>query len=102
MIIKNLVNKWNFYDNSNNFSSDLYDELIENLFISKYKLKSITFDLESVRIPSYIGMITLYSNNNYMINNMINMLIEFGSYSGIGIKTSLGMGGIYFEQECVI
>ena len=29
--------------------------------------------------------------------NLTNLLLKFGKYSGVGIKTGIGMGGIVFE-----
>ena len=33
------------------------------------------------------------------MTNFANMLFKFGNYSGVGIKTSIGMGAIYANQK---
>ena len=67
------------------------EQLCANAQIVRYDLKSVSFSLEGVRIPSFIGKIT--------IAGFANMLIEFGTFSGVGIKTSLGMGYIRQIKE---
>lgn len=70
------------------------EQLCENAQIVKYDLKSVNFPLESVRIPSFIGKITIKMNGTQTMANFAKMLFEFGTYSGVGIKTSIGMGCI--------
>ena len=31
--------------------------------------------------------------------NLMHMLLRFGTYSGIGIKTAMGMGGLQIEER---
>ena len=99
LIYKNLVHKFDAF--SNEFS--IYDEymiesLIENSMITSYKLQSVNYSMESIKIPSYIGRITVRINNSAQIANIAKLLFSFGEYSGIGIKTALGMGAVRIEE----
>lgn len=71
---------------------DTLEQLCENAQIAGYDLKSVNFSLEGVRIPSFIGKLTIKMRGTSTMVNFANMLFRFGTYSGIGIKTSLGMG----------
>ena len=73
--------------------------LEESIVITKYSLKSTQFSLEGVRIPSFIGWITVCVKNNQSIVNLCNYLFKYGEYSGVGIKTSIGMGAIEVESR---
>lgn len=81
---------------------DVHDTLYENLAeeigarvsISSYRLRSTSFPLEGVRIPAFLGSVTLRIRGNETFLHYVNMLGEFGTYSGVGIKTALGMGRI--------
>ncbi|MDR0979070.1 MAG: CRISPR system precrRNA processing endoribonuclease RAMP protein Cas6 [Lachnospiraceae bacterium] len=97
-ILGNLINKWNEYEETNIIDEDVYQEYANKVYISKYKLKSTKFYLEQTTIPSYIGELEISINANSTMKNILNMLFEFGEYSGLGIKTSMGMGGIRIER----
>ena len=70
------------------------NEIHELVNIVGYNLRSRTFHLEGIRIPSFIGNITIRIGGNKQFVNLINMLCECGKYSGVGIKTAIGMGAI--------
>ena len=81
------------------YDEDTLDQLVENTILSRYELHSAVFSLEGVRIPSFLGKITLKMTGTQTMANFANMLFRFGSYAGIGIKTALGMGAIKIIEE---
>lgn len=93
MILSNIINKWNSFS-TNHIDKDIYEEYILKTFISNYNIRTTTFYIEQVKIKSYIGEIEIKINANQMMTNILNLLFEFAQYSGLGIKTSMGMGGI--------
>lgn len=98
-IYKNLIRKFDAF--STEFS--LYDEdTIENLInhstITSYKLQSTSYSMESIKIPSYTGWITVKISASQQLSNLAKLLLCFGEYSGIGIKTALGMGAVKTEE----
>jgi CRISPR-associated protein Cas6 len=76
------------------FDLDILDELCKGSKIISYNLRSIYFQVEGVKIPAFTGNIKIKITANQTISNFINMLFEYGKYSGVGIKSSLGMGAI--------
>ena len=81
------------------YDEETVEQLIEKVLLSRYDLHSASFCLEGVRIPSFIGKITLKMMGTQTMSNFASMLFDFGSYSGIGIKTTLGMGAIRIVEE---
>ena len=79
--------------------ADTLEQLYTNAQIVRYDLKSVSFSLEGVKIPSFIGKITIKMNGTQTMANFARMLLEFGTYSGVGIKTSLGMGCMRLIKE---
>lgn len=71
---------------------DTLEELCNKSEVARYDLKSVVFHLEGIKIPSYIGKITLKISGTQTMVNFANMLFYFGVYSGVGIKTAIGMG----------
>lgn len=95
LIFQSLMNK---YDAAAGYSS-IYDaevlqEYERHSYIAGYKLRSTAFSLEGVSIPSFIGEIAIKINGTSQMVNLAYMLAKFGSYSGVGIKTSMGMGAV--------
>ncbi len=78
------------------------EELCKNTKIKHYDLKSTWFHLEGVRIPSFIGKVTFKLGGTQTMVSFANMLFRFGLFSGVGIKTALGMGAFrIMEDSCV-
>lgn len=72
----------------------ILEELLKRSFISGYQLRSCSFSLEKVRIPSFLGNIVININGTKTIASFLKMLLKYGEFCGIGIKTSIGMGAI--------
>ncbi|EJZ68962.1 CRISPR-associated endoribonuclease Cas6 [Lachnoanaerobaculum sp. OBRC5-5] len=95
LIFQSLMNKFNDFSKDIGVSCDEFLPLLEEVLILKnYNLRSNTFSLEGIRVPSFCGELEYFINAPQHIINMVHMLAEFGTYSGVGIKTSMGMGGI--------
>ncbi|MGI6077419.1 MAG: CRISPR system precrRNA processing endoribonuclease RAMP protein Cas6 [Fastidiosipilaceae bacterium] len=74
-------------------------DIEDHVVIDNYRLNSTRFPLEKMWIPSFIGTLTLWINGPQPLVNIINLLLHFAEYSGIGIKTALGMGAVKIYKE---
>ncbi|HAG13340.1 MAG TPA: hypothetical protein DCG49_05700 [Ruminococcus sp.] len=75
----------------------LFDEMEQRVTISGFRIRSASFSLEGVRIPAFLGEITLRVSGNPTFRSYINMICDYAQYSGVGIKTALGMGRVKYE-----
>lgn len=99
-IFQSLIKKVDALSESFNISTDdVLNDFEENIEIIRYRLKSCKFPLESVRIPAFMGEITIKTTGPQALANMVYFLIGFGQYSGVGIKTSIGMGAISIVER---
>ncbi|MGI6057206.1 MAG: CRISPR-associated endoribonuclease Cas6 [Bilifractor sp.] len=95
LIFQSLMLKYDaFSDSSTIYSEDLLDQFQRYALISGYRLRSTTFYLAGARIPSFIGDVTLRIHGTRQLANIARMLVGFGEFSGIGIKTGMGMGAV--------
>lgn len=76
------------------FDEEVLEELEKNIRINRYSLKSVLFPLNGIRIPAFVGEVTFHMRGPAVMVNYANLLINFGCYSGVGIKTAMGMGMI--------
>ena len=99
-IYQSLMNK---YDASVSKESmvdeDTLEDLTANTEVLQYDLKSVKYQMGAVRIPSFIGKIKLRIKGTQTMADFGNLLFHFGTYSGVGIKSALGMGAFKMIDE---
>lgn len=94
-IFQSLMSKYDAAVGENQMlDEETLKQLSDHAMITRYDLKSVSFSLEGVRIPAFVGKITIKMRGTQTMANFANMLIQFGEFSGVGIKTTLGMGAI--------
>lgn len=59
-----------------------------------YGLRTVPFHLEGIKVTGFTGYITLCHGRNRTLSSLSHALLRFGEYSGVGIKTAMGMGGM--------
>jgi len=97
-IFQSLINRWNlFADAVSMEDKETLLSLVKNTRISSYNLRSNVFHLEGVRIPCFSGLMELKVSGPEALARLVGLLIAFGEFSGLGIKTALGMGGIVID-----
>ena len=98
LIVSSLMSKYDAISTETTLAGeDSLEKITEEIEINKYNLRSCQFQLEGTRIPAFFGNVVLYVRGNSNLASMINMLADFGSYSGIGIKSAIGMGAIKYN-----
>ena len=99
LIFQNLSKRFDcFYGISENDYEELAAEVEKNIRITDYSLSGTDFALEGVRIPSFTGNITFSVKGSRDLRSYIRMLCRFSEFSGLGIKTAIGMGQIRAEM----
>lgn len=76
------------------FDDEVLAHYEEYSHIIAYKLKSVKFSMEGITIPSFMGSLMIRISGPQQLVNLAWMLADFGRYSGVGIKTSIGMGSM--------
>ena len=93
-IISSIYNKLKTFSKIE-LDEDIILSLIKNIRIVDYNLKSRRFNLEGVRIPSFMGNIKLSTRKcSYKEREYASLIFSLAPYYGIGIKTSIGMGAV--------
>ena len=68
---------------------------IAGLLCRGYQLRDQSYFLKDNHVPGFVGSLTLDSTClSGFHRTLADALLYFSGYSGIGIKTTLGMGGI--------
>lgn len=102
-IFQSLINKYNARSEEEDLQEDKILKMIEdNVSIIGYKLRSTVFRLERTKVPAFIGNIRLKADCDQDNVNLINYILKFGEYSGVGIKCSIGMGAMRVSNTLII
>ena len=100
LLFQSLMQKYSrLFPELNTFDEELLDYLIEHSKITSYRLQTSYFTIHQKKIPAFLGRVTIKLNSASTLRAFVRMLLAFGEYSGIGIKTSMGMGGIQIEER---
>lgn len=100
LIFQSLMNKFDaFSTNTETYSEEALEAIVNYVSLSRYKLRSVSYDMEGVKIQSFIGSVTIKISGPQQMVNLLWMLAKFGEYSGVGIKTGVGMGAIQCVTE---
>lgn len=95
LLVQSLLKRWNAcFPEFLLEDPDLEATLLQGIHIVDYSLRTSRFQLKNGAIPCFAGRIFLESKLPAVLQELWNSLMYFGCYSGIGIKTTLGMGGI--------
>ena len=99
-IFNSLINKFDAVSEQAKLASpEILSDLVQNTVTIGYNLRSTMFHIEGVKIPSFIGTMTLKLIGPQQLVNLTHMLLQFGTYSGVGIKTAMGMGGMRIPER---
>ena len=85
-----VVNKLQTYENIS-FERDEVSELFAGIKLNRYIYESKNFLLSGRSIPAMTGSFDISIKSGQ--SEKLKLLIGYATYSGIGAKTSLGMGG---------
>ena len=100
LILQSMINRWNScFTNYVLDDEDAFSMLEQNLHIVDYDLRSTRFLLKGNKIPGFTGDLTIQAKLPAPMMEIWKLLLLFVPFSGIGIKTTLGMGGVQILTE---
>ena len=79
------------------YDHDTLEDLCGAAAVQNFSLRSQFLSLEGVRIPGFSGRMTVRCPRSRTMTAFLAMLMTFAGFSGIGIKTGMGMGAVRTE-----
>ena len=100
LILQSLIHRWDmcFPEYTLN-DPDAFQALLHGVHIADYRLHTLRHPLKQTKIPSFQGRIILEAYLPAPLMEILKTLYVFASYAGLGIKTTLGMGGIRVDTS---
>lgn len=95
LILQSLLSKWNgVAPNMQVCDPDVLRMLEEQIWIRDYRLQTQRFELKAQKIPGFSGTIWLQNRLPAPLMEIWKGLLYFSTFSGLGVKTALGMGAV--------
>ena len=103
LIFQNLLMRYNqVYAGDNEIDSETLEYITEHVRITSYNLRSKYYPrtmAKADKIPDFTGSLTIHVTGPQSLRGLVSMLLTFGEASGVGIKTSMGMGGMQLVKN---
>ena len=95
LILQSLIAKWDeIFPDCPLRDPDAMQMLEQGIRITDYQLRSARYALKGTRIPGFVGTVTLDIDLSPPMRRIWNCLCMLAPFTGVGIKTALGMGGV--------
>ena len=99
LLFQSLQQKYNVIcEGTKEVEQEELEYIVTKLRITEYSLRSQYFNVGSNRVPGFMGRIQLAVDGPSIMQGYIWMLLRFGEYSGLGVKSAMGMGAIGCSQ----
>ena len=99
-VFYSLILRWNQYADAIVLDQEgLEDILAQSCRITKYELRSQPFSLEHTSIYGFGGTLRLRFLGNDMTRRLMGLLLSLAPYTGIGVKTAMGMGAVQMHLQ---
>ena len=102
LLLQSLLGRWNYLCPDYPLTDeDAISALLEGLHIVDYALRTTRYRMKDTAIPGFCGKIQVEAKLPLPLLELWGALVCLAPYGGIGIKTTLGMGGtqISFQRE---
>lgn len=100
LIMNSLMQRWDSCASDLSLAdSDVRQHLASHIYIRDYRLASASFSVNGSWIKGFKGQVDLNVKGPDALARVAALLLDFGRFSGVGIKTALGMGGIAAEAD---
>lgn len=97
LILQSLILKWNGcfpQCQIEDEGGEGLEALSAGLVCREFSLRSAEYPLKGVKLPGFVGEMVLENHLKGFHRELANALLLFSGWSGIGMKTTLGMGGV--------
>ncbi|MFC3931596.1 CRISPR-associated endoribonuclease Cas6 [Streptococcus dentapri] len=100
LIFQSFMQKYGrLFPDISTFDENLLNYLVEHSKITSYQLQTRYFAVHRNKIPAFKGKLTIKVYGASTLKAFVKLMIAFSEFSGVGIKTSMGMGGVRIEER---
>lgn len=95
LILQSLIRRWGMcFPKYPLDDPDAFQALLQGVHIADYSLYTLRHPLKQTKIPSFQGRLILEARLSAPLMEILKTLYVLAPYAGLGIKNTLGMGGV--------
>lgn len=95
LLLQSLTARWNeLVPGLAVTDEDALHSLLQGIHITDYALRTTRYPLKGAKIPGFVGRLVIEAKLPLPMAQLWNALTGIADYAGLGMKTSLGMGGV--------
>ena len=100
LILQSLILRWNSIAPTLGICDEDVIRMMETqIWVRDYRLQTQRFEFKGQKIPGFCGTIWLQNHLSAPLLEIWKGLLLFSEFSGMGIKTALGMGAVEMSNE---
>lgn len=100
LFFQSLMRKYNqAIEKSEQIDIDLLDEICKKTQVVSYRLRTQRYFIHSGFVTGFLGNLTFRCHGSQTLKDYLGAMLSFGEFSGVGAKTSLGMGAIKLKNQ---
>lgn len=100
VLLNGVINKINLHSDSIRIEDEhALEELMKGMYLRDYNLRTAVFSMEKIKVKGFIGTLDVGLYGDPALLELLNFILASAEYTGLGIKTSLGMGGVNIEYR---
>lgn len=100
VLLNGVINKINLHSDSIKIEDEhTLEEMMAGIYLREYNLRTAVFNMEKIKIKGFLGTLDVGLYGDPALLELLNFVLASAQYTGLGIKTSLGMGGINLEYR---
>ena len=97
LVLQSLIHKWNGSITECPIEDEDglgLDALAAGIVCKSFRLRDRVYYLKGCAIPGFTGSLILENHLDGFHRHLANALLQFSAFAGVGVKTTLGMGGV--------
>lgn len=100
LLFQSLMRQYNhWFEGQDHIDVELLEEICKRTRITGYRLHTERYEVHNAFLTGFCGNVVLQCRGTQTLKNYVQMLLNFAEFSGVGAKTSLGMGGIRLRER---
>lgn len=100
LICQNLMMKYTMSSRTvDMMDEEALEQIVEHCFIKRHRIQSKLFPVEGSTIPGFVGSVTIHCKGTETMARYFRLLLDFGEFSGVGVKTAVGMGAMRLRGD---
>ena len=98
LLLQSLMKKYSEDGSDAMQDEETLNQLVDAYEPNRYRLYSLPFPMGDINIPAFSGDLSFRMHGAETMCRYVRMLLRFGEFSGVGIKCSMGMGAIQWQE----